>query len=221
MAPIAVLVLGTPIFGLSLSLDPVADFGYSHLDGSTNVLELEVPAELDRPGPTTAELLRRRNKIKRVHKALGIATWSATTLTVISGIFQFQDKFGWWASQGDAPCEPSCGDVPALHLALGALTGALFFATFGLSFAMPDPLNASEGDGDFARKLRTHKALRWVTFGGILAQIGLGLVISNPQWFGMSRAENYNALRALATTHFAIGGVTWGALTWQGAIMVF
>lgn len=221
MTPLAVMLLGTPIFGLSLGPAPQAEPTHAILVDPVDVLEIEVSTELSEPAPTTSELLRRRNKIKRIHKAFGIATWSATTLTVISGIFQFRDKFGWWASQGDAPCEPDCGGVPAFHLTLAALTGALFFTTFGLSFAMPDPLNASEGDGEFARKLRTHKALRWVTFAGILAQIGIGLVISNPQWFGMSRAENYNALRALATTHFVIGGVTWGALTWQGAIMVF
>ena len=86
---------------------------------------------------------------------------------------------------------------------------------------MPDPLGVSEGNSDFARKLRTHKILRWVTFAGMLAQIGLGVVIANGDWFGMDRANNYKTLRALATAHLALGTVTWGALTWAGSIMLF
>jgi hypothetical protein len=86
---------------------------------------------------------------------------------------------------------------------------------------MPDPLKVSEGNSDFARKLRTHKVLRWVTFAGMVAQIGLGIVAANNDWFNIDRANNYNALRGIATAHLAVSLMTYGAMTWAGAIMVF
>ena len=94
-------------------------------------------------------------------------------------------------------------------------------SALGLSFAMPDPLKVSEGNSDFARKLRTHKVLRWVTFAGMLAQIGLGVVSANSEWFGLDRANDYKALRGIATAHMAVSLVTYGAMTWAGAIMIF
>lgn len=234
MGPLTALLLATPLFGFALDIDSSLSDPPAVVIEPALVLALEVSAELDSPEldskePTTADLIRKRNKFKKIHKNFGIATWSAMTLTVISGFIQFYNQYGWWDSQANNPCvrgtavfgQRQCSGVPALHLALGATTGALFFTTFGLSYGMPDPLNVSEGNSDFARKLRTHKILRWVTFAGMLAQIGTGLVIANPEWFGMDRANNYNTLRALATTHLAIGLATWGALTWQGAIMVF
>jgi len=230
MGPLTALLLATPVFGFSLSIDSSLDTPPAVVVDPGVVLQVEVSAELDQPSePTTADLVRKRNKLKRIHKGFGIATWSVMTLTVVAGFIQFYNQYGWWYSQGATPCvqgtavfgQSQCSGTPTLHLTLGVVTAALYFTTFGLSVAMPDPLNVSEGDSEFARKLRTHKALRWVTFAGMLAQIGLGLVIANPEWFGIDRANNYNTLRALATTHLAVGAVTWGALTWQGAIMLF
>lgn len=111
--------------------------------------------------------------------------------------------------------------MPTSHLVLNTLTSAAYFTTFGLSFAMPDPLKVSEGNSDFARKLRTHKVLRWVTFAGMLAQIGLGIASANSDWFGIDRANDYKALRGIATAHMAVSLVTYGAMTWAGAIMIF
>ncbi|MEM7434980.1 MAG: hypothetical protein AAF436_07495 [Myxococcota bacterium] len=229
MGPLTALLLATPLFGFSLDLDTSLHDPPAVVIDPALMLAVEVTAELEPPEPTTADLIRKRNKIKKIHKNFGIATWAMTTVTVISGFIQFYNQYGWWDSQANNPCvrgtavfgQRQCSGVPTAHLAFAATTGALFFTTFGLSYAMPDPLNVSEGNSDFARKLRTHKILRWVTFAGMLAQFGLGLVIANPEWFGMDRANNYGTLRALATTHLAIGLATWGALTWQGAIMVF
>ena len=230
MGPLTALLLATPVFGLSLGIDASLAQPPAVVIDPAVVLQIEVATELEEPAaPTTADLVRRRNEIKRIHKGFGIATWSVMTLAVVSGFIQFYNKYGWWQSQASNPCvrgdavfgQRQCSGTPTLHLTLGVLSGALFFTTFGLSFGMPDPLKASEGNSDFARKLRTHKILRWVTLAGMLAQFGLGLVIANPDWFGIDRANNYNALRALATTHLALGVTTWGALTWQGAIMVF
>jgi hypothetical protein len=151
------------------------------------------------------------------------------TLSVVSGLIQFYNQYGWWKSEATNPCvqgnaiftQKACSGVPTAHATLVALTGAAYFTTFGLSFAMPDPLKVSEGNSDFARKLRTHKVLRWVTFAGMLAQIGLGVVAANADSFGLDRANDYKALRGIATAHMAVSLVTYGAMTYAGAIMIF
>ena len=84
---------------------------------------------------------------------------------------------------------------------------------------MPDP-DGDEGDSDYAKKLRMHKLLRWVHFGGMIAQSVLGTIIGIGA-FGLDRANDYGTLQALATVHMAIGLVTFGALTWAGALMIF
>ena len=38
---------------------------------------------------------------------------------------------------------------------------------------------------------------------------------------GLYRANDYKAVRGLATAHLALSLVTYGAMTWAGAIMVF
>jgi hypothetical protein len=65
-----------------------------------------------------------------------------------------------------------------------------------------------------------HKLLRWVHFGGMLAQIALGIVIANDIG-GLDRANDYDTLQTLATVHLATGVITYGALTWAGALMTF
>jgi hypothetical protein len=85
---------------------------------------------------------------------------------------------------------------------------------------MPDPDNLSEGMGKFASTLRLHKTLRWVHFGGMVAQALIGIVIANGL-LGLDRANDYGTLQALATAHLGIGLVTWGAMTWAGSLMVF
>ena len=65
-----------------------------------------------------------------------------------------------------------------------------------------------------------HKLLRWVHFGGMVAQILLGMAMSNGV-LGLDRANDYGTLRTLATVHLATGLITYGALTWAGALMTF
>lgn len=103
---------------------------------------------------------------------------------------------------------------------LAGITTALYATTFTLSLMMPDPDHLSEGKGEFASTLRMHKLLRWVHLGGMIAQALLGIVIANGP-FGLDRANHYSTLQALATVHMGLGLVTWGALTWAGALMVF
>ena len=227
MATLTALMLATPLFGLSLQIDAsMLEAPAAAVDAGA-VWAVEVSTELAEP--TTADLVRKRNKIKKVHKWFGITTWSLMTLSVVSGFIQFYNQYGWWQSQATNPCvegsaiftQKACSGVPTAHATLIALTGASYFTTFGLSFAMPDPLGVSEGDSPFAKKLRTHKVLRWVTFAGMLAQIGLGIVSANSEWFGLDRANDYKAVRGIATAHLAVSLVTYGAMTWAGAIMIF
>jgi cytochrome b561 len=227
MTTLTALMLATPLFGMSLQIDsamleaPVMAVDPGAFLATASATELEKP--------TTADLIRKRNKIKKVHKWFGITTWSLMTLTVAAGFVQFHNQYGWWQSQASNPCvrgtafpkQQACSGVPIAHATLSALTSAAYFTTFGLSFAMPDPLKVSEGNSDFARKLRTHKVLRWVSFAGMLTQIGLGIVSANSEWFGFDRANDYKALRGIATAHMAVSLVTYGAMTWAGAIMVF
>ena len=230
MATLTALMLATPLFGLSLQFDASMIEAPAMVVDPGVVLAVEITTELEEPGePTTADLVRKRNKIKKVHKWFGITTWSLMTLSVVSGFIQFHNQYGWWQSQATNPCvegtaiftQKACSGVPTAHVTLIALTSAAYFTTFGLSFAMPDPLKVSEGNSDFARKLRTHKVLRWVTFATMLAQIGLGIVSANSEWFGIDRANDYKALRGIATAHLAVSLVTYGAMTWAGAIMIF
>ncbi len=227
MTTLTALMLATPLFGMSLQIDTAMLDAPPMVVSPSAFLAKAGSTELNEP--TTADLIRKRNKIKKVHKWFGITTWALTTLTVAAGFVQFYNQYGWWKSQATNPCvqgsawpnQNQCSGVPTAHLTLSALSATAFFTTFGLSFAMPDPLKVSEGDSKFARQLRAHKALRWVTFAGFIAQIGLGVVAANSEWFGIDRANNYKTLRAISSAHLAVGVVTWGALTAQGALMVF
>jgi len=230
MGTLTALMLTAPLFGMTLHIDASMLESPAVVVDPGVVLALEVSTELEEPkGPTTAELIQKRNKIKKVHKWFGITSWSLMTLSVASGFVQFYNQYGWWHSQATNPCvqgnavftQKACSGVPTPHLVLNTLTSAAYFTTFGLSFAIPDPLGVSEGNSDFARKLRTHKVLRWVTFAGMLAQIGLGIMSANSEWFGLDRANDYKALRGLATAHMAVTFVSYGAMTWAGAIMIF
>jgi hypothetical protein len=230
MGTLTALMLATPLFGMTLHFDASMLEAPAIVVDPGVLLAVEVSTDLEEPKePTTAELIQKRNKIKKVHKWFGITSWSLMTLSVASGFVQFYNQYGWWQSQATNPCvegnavftQKACSGVPTAHLVLNTLTSAAYFTTFGLSFAMPDPLGVSEGNSDFARKLRTHKVLRWVTFAGMLAQIGLGIMSANSEWFGLDRANDYKALRGLATAHMAVSLVTYGAMTWAGAIMIF
>lgn len=230
MATLTALMLAAPLFGLTLQIDSAMLESPAMAIDPGAVMATEISTDLKQPKePSTADLLRKRNKIKKVHKWFGITTWSLMTLTVAAGFVQFHNQYGWWQSQATNPCvrgtafpnQNACSGVPTAHLTLATLTAATYFTTFGLSFAMPDPLKVSEGNSDFARKLRTHKVLRWVTFAGMLTQIGLGIAAANSEWFGLDRANDYEALRGIATAHLAVSLFTYGAMTWAGAIMIF
>ncbi len=236
MASLTALMLATPLFGMSLHVDPASltlpTVRPAYVVGTESALSLQIPidAKLEQTGKvSTADLIRKRAKIGKVHKWIGIATWSMMTLTVVSGFIQYYNLYGWFDGQGSNPCvtggaifgQRQCRGTPGLHLSMALITGALYFTAFGMSFTMPDPLDVSEGNNRYAQRLRKHRKLRWAHFGGMMTQILLGIVIANPNAFGMDRANNYKTLQALATVHMATGLFTYGALTWAGALMVF
>lgn len=231
MGILPALLLATPLFGFSLQVDPALALDPAALGV---VLPLEVaavaaPADDGDGEPTFAEQMQTRAELAQIHKALGIATWASTTMTLVLGIIQYRNLYGAFDGQSDNPCvtgdatfgQGQCSGTPWVHLSSAMLTGALYYTTFGFSLAMPDPGGLSDGDSDYARNLRTHKILRWIHFGGMAAQILLGAVVANSESFGLDRANDYRTLQRLSTVHLGLGLVTWGALTYAGTIMVF
>jgi hypothetical protein len=232
-------LLATPIFGFSLALDPaiVARPAFAPA-ASAIVVDLSQVAQEEpvvaEPAPGSlspselAEQMKRRDRMGRIHRAFGIATWASMTVAVALGAIQAYNLYGFFMSQGDTPCvegravfgQGACLGTPVPHLVSGLTTAALYYTTFALSYGMPDPMRLSEGDSRSARRLRTHKRLRWVHFAGMAAQMVLGIVIANDRAFGLDRANHYDALRALSGVHLLAGLATYGTLTWSGAIMM-
>lgn len=233
MSTFAALIVATPLFGLSLQA-PALDTGLAPVaDLRGPSLALLEASEGETSGPSLSKeeykaQLRERNSIAKIHKTLGIATWGAMTATVALGVIQYYNLYGFFADQGSNPCvegnaifgQDSCTGTPWPHAVAAGVTTGLYATTFTLSLMMPDPDDLSSGKGEFASTLRTHKFLRWVHFGGMVAQIVLGIILSN-EVTGLDRANDYDTLQTLATVHLATGIVTYGALTWAGALMTF
>lgn len=242
MNPLAALVLATPIFGLSLqapTVAPLPAMPAAHvanampsatefaLSGSTLHFQTTDSAASAAAAEEEAydNALRERNRIASIHRVLGVSTWASMTVSLVLGGIQYHNLYGTFGSLEDTPCvrgtaifgQGTCTGTPWPHALTAGLTTGLYFSTFTLSLFMPDPDNAAEGDNAFARTLRMHKILRWIHFGGMLAQIILGPIIANAG----NRATDFGTLQTLATIHMGLGLVTYGALTWAGALMTF
>jgi hypothetical protein len=171
--------------------------------------------------------IRARDEIAAIHRAFGIATWGSMLVTVVLGLIQYNNLYGWFGSLEDTPCvrghavfgQEQCWGFPYPHAIAASLTGALYATTFILSFVMPDPLDADQGNSQHAQNLRIHETLRWFHLGGMLAQIVLGAIVGLAP--GLDRANDFGALQALATVHEVIGLATFGVLTAAGALMLF
>jgi hypothetical protein len=231
-------MLGTPA--------AVVDFSASlPMPGLLQVDDAALAAEAGAPPPTatpavasaddtaqaeadrryTEDVMRRR-ELGQIHRAFGIATWIAMTGNLVIGMMQYSDLYGFGAGQNGNPCASGQGIVldectgdPWAHIISASTTTTLYSATFILSLSMPDPNEASVGNGAFAEHLRIHEALRWVHSIGMLLQVVMGAMMSNGV-FG-DRANNYDVLQAMAAVHQTIGWVTWGALTGAAAVMLF
>ena len=170
--------------------------------------------------------IKERNALIKIHRPLGIATWAAMTAAVVLGTIQYYNLYGFFDDIGSNPCvtgdaifgQSQCRGTPWPHAIAAGVTTGLYAATFTVSLMMPDPDDLASGKGEFASTLRMHKLLRWVHFSGMLLQAILGIVIANDVF---DRANDYGTLQTLATVHLASGLVTYGALTWAGALMTF
>lgn len=255
MGPLTALLLATPIFGLSLtppklealpvSAAPVAQFSAKLVEaddlddetrdevadveeGEAEVASAEeAAAEAPLPKDVYIAKLRKRARLAKIHRTLGITTWALTGLAVVAGTIQWRNLYA--GDDTNNPCvagtawlgQGQCYNTPWFHALTGFGAGAAYFATLGLATAMPDPDNASKGDSKYAKNLRTHKALRWVHLTGMVAQMVLGIVIANPKLSGgLDRANDYNKLKTLSIVHLGVGYVTFGALSWAGWIML-
>ena len=237
MGTLTALVLATPIFGFALAPPEVSTVALS----SAPQAQIEVAAESVLAVAAAAsqsaaekqqyrDQLRKRAKLAKIHRTMGIATWAATAVAVIAGTIQYRNLYGKpFASElGDTPCvqgnawpnQDQCHGGPWLHAIPGFAAGALYFSTLGLEMAMPDPDDAAAGDSKYAKTLRTHKALRWVHLAGMAVQIVTGIIVANPG-LALDRANDYDTLKKLGGLHLGSGLVTLGALTWAGSIMLF
>jgi hypothetical protein len=255
MGLLTALALATPIFGFALAppglsglphrVLPVAaqlesasedeegavDLsaqGAARSDDDASSAEASGPTSSDKPADQADYVtqLRKRAKIAKVHRTLGIATWAATAIAVAAGTIQFRNLYGGGKRDktpcvtGDAwPNQDQCYGAPLLHAIPGFVAGGLYFTTMSLAIAMPDPDKADQGDSKFAKTVRTHKILRWIHLVGMLAQIGIGVVMANPK-LALNRTDDYDTLQTLARTHLGVGYATFAALTWAGTIML-
>lgn len=238
MGSLTALLLATPIFGFSLHA-PVLE-AQVDLAAKTVIVDVGLSAKAEEDKEDGGDKLsaddqykrdlKLRNDIAGVHRIFGISTWVAMTLTLIAGGIDYHNLYGFGADIGDNPCvtgdavfgdEFGCrGGIRTIKSGLAYITGALYTTTFVLSLMMPDPDDLASGKGEFASTLRLHKTLRWVHFAGMLVQIALGVVIAG-RVGGLDRANDYGAMQALSTVHLGVGLVTWGAMTWAGALMTF
>lgn len=231
MGSFTALLLATPIFGFSLQA-PVLEQAVLDVQVSAPMvaaLRSTVVANASSGSDSQKEYveqLKERNSIASIHRAFGIATWVSMTLTVAAGAMAYYNLYGFGADIGSNPCVTGsaiggdCSNMRLIKNSLAVVTTALYATTFTLSLLMPDPDNLSEGKGEFASTLRMHKTLRWIHFGGMIVQAVLGIVIAN-SLLGLDRANDYDTLQALGGIHMGVGLVTWGAMTWAGALMVF
>src|SRR5687768_6515967 len=118
MGPLTALALATPIFGFSLAPPSLAALSPAAVPAAQveASVSLEASGESDAAAsaPSAAPVdqatyvtqLRKRAKIAKVHRTLGIATWATTTLAVIAGTVQYRNLYGVPFSTGrdDTPC---------------------------------------------------------------------------------------------------------------------
>lgn len=188
----------------------------------------EAPAEEE----PSIDLLRQRARMTRVHRPLGIATWSGLLVTEALGTIMAINQRTWFGPGNCSNVSPTgasgCifGDWGAsglgtMHEVSAFVTLGLYTATGIYALAMPDPEHASAGNDPRARRLRIHKALAWVHLVGMVLQPILGIMAASPTAFGLSTtpspgstsspAQDFSA--SLRTIHMGVGYVTFAALT--------
>jgi hypothetical protein len=226
MPTLAALVLATPIFGFSLQPPLMAT--------PTLVPDMVMQLAPGAPDPQAiadaevARQLQQRRDIALVHRTFGAATWVAMATTAVLGFIQFADEYGFNGSRAETACgrqtavlQEYCEGTPWPHAIAAGTTATLYFTTFALSFAMPDPLDLEHQDSAWAGRVRAHRMLRWVHLGGLIAQALLGIVIANPSTFGIDRDRDFDTMQGLASLHMGMGIATFGALSTAAALVTF
>lgn len=251
LSALTAFVFATPVFGLSLAIDlPALELAAPAQTAAQVVVDDAAPADAapadadaavapesvaatagteDAAAPDISALMARRARNARVHKIFGLTTFGAMTVTVVLGTLQYANLYGFFDSAANTRCgrgnaffgQDACSGTPTPHLVSAFATAGLYYTTFAMSYTMPDPIGLDEGDSRSARRLRAHKRLRWAHFGGMAAQIVLGMLSANSQWLGLDRANDYRAQQGLATVHLMVGYATYATLTWAGTIMTF
>ena len=236
MIPLVTLLLATPVFGFTLEAplpQPAMHVGERAAAPSARLspmfaAALAADTDAGAGADTYRKETKRRNALAKQHRLLGLSTWAAMTATIALGAIQYYNLYGFFDDAGSNPCvtgdaifgQGQCYGTPWPHLIAASVTTALYATTFTVSLLMPDPDDLANSKGEFADTLRMHKLLRWVHFGGMLAQLALGVVIATDV-ASLDRANDYGTLQTLATVHLATGLVTYGAMTWAGALMTF
>jgi hypothetical protein len=175
-----------------------------------------------------AAQLRQREDIRGVHRALGIATWISLAAAVVTGGLQFHDEYG--GSEFETPCarlqpvvsQDFCFNSPPMPmLVTGVISSLLYYTTFALSFAMPDPLGVAESPGWAGERLRIHKALRWAHLAAMIATTLFGVIAANLPQPPSDDAVSYEVRQALAAVHLGLGVTTYALVTAAGLVILF
>ena len=200
--------------------------GEAEAEAEVSAPSPEDAAQAAEPDPTPAPRqpnamaaqLAQRAQIRDVHRAFGIATWISLAGTLVLGGIQLHDDYGPFADSAvNTPCTAGgavftdyCFDaVPVPHLVSAAVSSALYYTTFTLSFFMPDPLGIADSPGWAGDRLRIHKTLRWLHFAGMVITSIFGAVTAN-----LSPTDaDFGTRQALAITHFALGTTTFALLS--------
>lgn len=170
------------------------------------------------------ELLRVRERMARTHRALGITTFAAMSVTTFFGIISaINNPTAFGPGACNSPYPPSNGGstcvfgnfgstgVDTLHGVFSVATTALYATTGGFALAMPDPERASSGDDRRALRIRMHRGLAYAHLVGMILQPLLGfLSVSGLGLTGQAAADFSAAMR---TTHVLLGTATYGLYT--------
>ena len=235
MSGLAALLLATPFLGMQLqapALQSGAWFSPHRVVDVSATLPLPQLLQVDdadEDDEAYARAVRERQELGQIHRAMGIVTWAAMTVTVGLGLVQYYNLYGFGAGRDDNPCatgdaifgQEQCFGTPWPHLVSSVVTTALYSSTLGMSIGLlvNDPNQVLTGRGEYSDRIRIHSVLALVHLAGMVAQMVIGIGLAN-EWFG-DRTNDYEALQSVAVAHQVIGWTTWAALGAAGAIMMF
>ncbi|MDQ3032096.1 MAG: hypothetical protein M3Y87_06745 [Myxococcota bacterium] len=240
MSGLAALILATPLLGMQLQAPTLQQGAWFVPPASiSSQLSLDVAATLPLPellqvseaddDAAYTAAVRERQELGQIHRAMGIVTWAAMTITTVLGLIQYSNLYGFGAGQEDNPCatgsavfgQDQCFGTPYPHLVSAVVTTALYTSTLTMSLGLllNDPNSVLSGAGAYSDRIRAHSVLALVHLAGMIAQVVIGVGLSN-NWFG-DRANDYSSMQTVAAVHQVVGWTTWAALGAAGALMLF